>query len=126
MEPEKMVSELRAALGMGELQDVPREDEWKVLLGYAMACKLAFDRSTRTRSQSESTPGFDGGMGARLRQLREERGWSRTYLANKAHVGYDTLDNIEDGLYRRRPQKRTIRALADSLEVSVGFLMAGE
>ena len=51
----------------------------------------------------------------RMRDIREERGWSARELARRAGVGANTVLGAEDG--SRRPRKSTWFKLADALGV---------
>ena len=53
--------------------------------------------------------------GERLRELREERFFSHRDLAKKAGVSPTTVLNLEGG--KVEAQRRTIRKLADALQV---------
>jgi len=57
------------------------------------------------------------GLAAHLRQLRLRAGLTQEALAEKAGVSVATIGAIEEG-QRRRPYPSTLRALADSLELS--------
>ena len=57
------------------------------------------------------------GFAAQLRLLRLRAGLSQEALAEKAGVSVATIGAIEEG-QRRRPYPHTLRALADSLELS--------
>lgn len=52
-----------------------------------------------------------------MRDMREERGWSRMMLAAHAKVSLLTVANIEDGKVKS-PSYMTVTRLADALEVS--------
>jgi transcriptional regulator with XRE-family HTH domain len=64
-------------------------------------------------------------LGARLRQARLERGWSRRELASR--LGYRSTSTIER--YERdevgRPQERVVIRLARALNVSALWLLDG-
>jgi transcriptional regulator with XRE-family HTH domain len=62
-------------------------------------------------------------LGARLRALREERGWTRTHLAEAAGVSRRTLKRIEIA-GSAAPGLFTIAALAAALGVTVDALVA--
>lgn len=51
----------------------------------------------------------------RVREMREEHGWSRRELARRAGVAPATVDNLENGTARLR--RATWFKLADALEV---------
>jgi transcriptional regulator with XRE-family HTH domain len=53
----------------------------------------------------------------RLRQIRDQAGYSQQELADESGVSQHTISEIELG--RRKPQGRTLRKLADALGVEV-------
>jgi transcriptional regulator with XRE-family HTH domain len=59
--------------------------------------------------------------GEKLRQLREARFLSHRDLAKKAHVSPTTVLNLEAG--RVEAQRRTVRKLAEALEVEPAELV---
>lgn len=59
-------------------------------------------------------------FGARMRSLREARGWNRTDLARRSGVTKDTIRSIETG--RTRTNIVTAEALAEGLAVSLSSL----
>jgi transcriptional regulator with XRE-family HTH domain len=59
----------------------------------------------------------------RLRQIREQAGYSQQDLADESGVSQHTISEIELG--RRRPQGRTLRKLAKVLAVEVADLYGG-
>lgn len=64
-------------------------------------------------------------LGERLTHLRERRGWTKTYVANK--LGIKTLStyaNYEYGL--REPDKDTLVQIADLYDVSMDYLLGRE
>lgn len=61
-----------------------------------------------------------GTLGARVRQLRQERGLSINDLARAAGIAYSTVGNIEDG--RQEPVVSTLERLARVLEVPLAEL----
>jgi len=56
-------------------------------------------------------------VNGRLRDLRERRALSLNDLAMLSKVGRVTISRIENG--KQRPRPRTIRALAEALQVDV-------
>jgi transcriptional regulator with XRE-family HTH domain len=62
-------------------------------------------------------------FGRRIKQLREERGWTFTYLAVHSGVAKSTLLELEKG--RNEPRLNTIAALAGSFEKSISELFKG-
>jgi transcriptional regulator with XRE-family HTH domain len=61
--------------------------------------------------------------GARLRRLREEQALSLRELAEKSGVSFDSIHKLETG--RRAAQPRTIRKLAEALDVEPKELIKG-
>lgn len=59
-------------------------------------------------------------FGARVRSLREARGWNRTDLARRSGVTKDTIRSIETG--RTRTNIVTAEALAEGLAVPLSAL----
>lgn len=59
-------------------------------------------------------------FGARMRSLREARGWTRTDLARRSGVTKDTIRSIETG--RTRTNIVTVEALAEGLAVPLSAL----
>lgn len=55
-------------------------------------------------------------VGARIKALREERGWSQQRLAEEAGVSARTIFSVEKG--ERMPQPLKLRAILDALEVT--------
>lgn len=55
-------------------------------------------------------------VGARIKALREERGWSQQRLAEEAGVAARTIYSVEKG--ERMPQPGKLRAILDALEVA--------
>ncbi len=60
-------------------------------------------------------------IGGRVRQLREERGWTQSELAARAGLTASAVSQIESA--KRSPNAETLQKLADGLEVSVDALM---
>jgi transcriptional regulator with XRE-family HTH domain len=59
----------------------------------------------------------------RLKELRKERVLSLRELEEKSGVSYNTIWRLEDG--RQGAHPRTIRKLADALEVAPSELLRG-
>jgi transcriptional regulator with XRE-family HTH domain len=55
-----------------------------------------------------------------VKRLRQEREWNQTELAYHAGLAPSVISQIENG--KRDPSARTLRKLADALEVEVGDL----
>lgn len=62
-----------------------------------------------------------GGVGERLRALRQERGWSLTELAAASGVPVSTISKIENG--HLNPSLVHAINLASALEANLGFLV---
>jgi ribosome-binding protein aMBF1 (putative translation factor) len=56
-----------------------------------------------------------------VEELRKEKGWSQTKLANEAGVDWSTVKSVEDG--EHSPTVKTVRKLADALDVEVGEII---
>lgn len=56
------------------------------------------------------------GVGARIKALREERGWSQERLAEEAGVSARTVWAVEKG--ESIPQPKKLRAILDALDVA--------
>ncbi|BAW87039.1 XRE family transcriptional regulator [Limosilactobacillus fermentum] len=61
------------------------------------------------------------GLGAKLSALREERHWSKTYVAKQLKMNLPTYANYEYG--NREPDLETTSKLAELFGVSVDFLL---
>ncbi len=59
-------------------------------------------------------------IGRRLRQLRQEKGWSQEALADEARLDRSYVGGIERG--ERNPSIKKLARLADRLEVSIKSL----
>jgi transcriptional regulator with XRE-family HTH domain len=59
-------------------------------------------------------------MNGKLKRLRTQRALSLTDLAQKSGVNRITIHRIENG--KQKPMPRTIRKLAEALQVEVGEL----
>jgi transcriptional regulator with XRE-family HTH domain len=62
--------------------------------------------------------------GVRLRQIRRGRAFSQRDLARVTGIAHDTISQLETG--KREAQPRTIRRLAEALNVDPSELMRGE
>jgi HTH-type transcriptional regulator/antitoxin HipB len=71
----------------------------------------------RTR-EKEPAP---GSVGAVVRQLRQERGWSQVELARRADIGQNDVSRVETGK-SKIPQEQTLVAIAEALGVSLGLI----
>jgi transcriptional regulator with XRE-family HTH domain len=63
-------------------------------------------------------------IGTRLRTLRRARAMTQQQLSERSGVAVSTIVDIERG--RAEPQIRTIRRLAEALDVSPERLVLGE
>ena len=62
--------------------------------------------------------------GTRLRHVRQERALSLRDLSRRSGVAFDTISKLETG--KRNAQPRTIRNLAEALDVEPKDLMEGD
>jgi transcriptional regulator with XRE-family HTH domain len=60
-------------------------------------------------------------VGQRMRQLREKRGWTQAYVAEKLNIKTNTLTNYE--LEKRGLTEEMIVKVADLFGVSVDYLL---
>ncbi len=67
-------------------------------------------------------PNHRATFGARVRELREERGWSQEHFAHRAELDRTYVSGIERG--RRNPTLNIIHRVAQTLGVPVGDLFA--
>jgi len=63
-------------------------------------------------------------VGNRLRRLRDRKPWTQAELSRASGVPLQTIKDIERGA-SKRPRNRTVRALADALQVSASYLLWG-
>lgn len=63
-------------------------------------------------------------LGQRIRELRQEKGWSQEHLASEAGMHRTYMWGIERGV--RNPSLRHLTCLADALGVSIAALFAKE
>jgi transcriptional regulator with XRE-family HTH domain len=62
-------------------------------------------------------------VGRRIRTARERRGFNRNQLARELGTSWQLVDRWEKG--RTAPSPTSLRRLAETLEVSVDFILAG-
>ena len=62
-------------------------------------------------------------LGKRIRQLRQERGWSQEHLADEASMHRTYMWGIEQGV--RNPSIRHLTRIADALKISLSTLFEG-
>jgi transcriptional regulator with XRE-family HTH domain len=63
-------------------------------------------------------------FGARLRALRQKRGWTMYRLAQESGLSAQAIGDLEKGI-RQSPLLSTLAALARALEVPVADLIEG-
>jgi transcriptional regulator with XRE-family HTH domain len=61
-----------------------------------------------------------GSLGARIRQLRDRRGWSQKYLSNLVGINNSVLSRIESN--KRPVESEELKRFADVFEVSTDYL----
>lgn len=64
------------------------------------------------------------GVGERIRQRRQELGWTQDQLAQKAGISKSFLSELENG--KRSVSANNLLDIARALGVSIDFLMTGE
>ena len=62
-------------------------------------------------------------LGKRIRQLRQDKGWSQERLANEASMHRTYMWGIEQGV--RNPSIRHLTRIADALKISLSILFEG-
>ena len=62
--------------------------------------------------------------GLKLRRLRRERALSQRDLSRMTGIAFDTISRLETG--KQQAQPRTVRKLAEALDVEPRVLMKGE
>jgi transcriptional regulator with XRE-family HTH domain len=62
-------------------------------------------------------------LGARIRQLREEREWTQMYLAVHTGLSRTFISDVENGV--KEPCLRSLETLADGFEVTLAELFRG-
>lgn len=67
--------------------------------------------------------GRAGRIGMIIRKMREKRGWTQDYLADKAGIKRSALGNYETGF--RQPDLEVLEQLADAFEVTFGDFVNG-
>lgn len=79
-------------------------------------------RTTKTpRARRRLSPERREAIGARIKRLRQERGWTQRELAERSGIDPATMNQIETGV--RAPDVVTIDSLADSLGVPPSALL---
>jgi transcriptional regulator with XRE-family HTH domain len=69
---------------------------------------------------SKRVEGVAKALGKRIRQLRQDRGWSQEFLADEAGMHRTYMWGIEQGV--RNPSVRHLTQIADALGVHIGSL----
>ena len=64
-------------------------------------------------------------FGARLREVRRDRGWSQDRLAQRSGLGRTTVNRLESGRSGGMPRLCTLWRLARALEMTVSDLLLG-
>jgi XRE family transcriptional regulator, regulator of sulfur utilization len=62
-------------------------------------------------------------FGARIRRLRERRGWGQEDLAAHSGIGRPFISRLENG--KREPCLRSMETLARSFDMSISQFMRG-
>ena len=78
------------------------------------------------RARTRDIPEPMAGLGVRLRATRERKGWNQQELANASGVDSPRISRIEGGKRMGGLTAAHVVRLARALEVSVGYLLAGE
>jgi len=82
------------------------------------------DEAYRRRVDARRGPGSDdlgARVGARVRSLRVERGWSAAELARRSGIAAPNVHRLESG--RHVPTTRTLLLVAEALGVAVGRIV---
>ena len=69
-------------------------------------------------------PDEPAGMGKRIAELREQRGWTQKQLADRAEMSVTFLSEVENG--KRNLSSAKLLRLADELATSTDYLLRGE
>jgi transcriptional regulator with XRE-family HTH domain len=73
--------------------------------------------------EPRSNPDSDSAkIGRRIRQLRDQRGWTQIRLAHKTGLALATISRLEQGTYEDQ-RLSTLRTIADAFEVQVADLL---
>lgn len=87
-------------------------------------------RSIRTSGPAQhyrvpkSFEGAAKALGKRIRQLRQDRGWSQEHLANEAGMHRTYMWGIERGV--RNPSLRHLTCIAEAFDVPIAELFFSE
>ena len=82
------------------------------------------DLNNSTIGLIETMKAYQQAFGLRIRQLRDQQGYTQEELAHRAGIHVTYLSGIERGV--RNPSLKNIRALARALGVRVGKLFTFE
>jgi transcriptional regulator with XRE-family HTH domain len=85
------------------------------------ACVSTGRNASLSRHDNDRSPLVDG---ARLAQLRHDRGWTQEILADHAGLSRELVRKLEQGA-RKSARLGTLNALAQSLNIPVSVLLAG-
>lgn len=99
------------ALQLGQFLDIPEDRLWQ-----------QFNESAA--GQGSPAEVAAGGVGRRLRELREKKGLTLVELGRRARVSFTHVSEIERG--NTCPSIKTLEKLASALGVPVGFLLSGD
>ena len=61
-------------------------------------------------------------LGANIKRLRTQKGWSQDKLAKEADIPYTTITKIETGLIKA-PSVFTVEKIANALDISIEKLI---
>jgi transcriptional regulator with XRE-family HTH domain len=62
-------------------------------------------------------------LGARIRRLRQERGWTQMYFAVHTGLSRTFISDVENGV--KEPCLRSLETLADGFEIKLSELFRG-
>ena len=83
--------------------------------------------SAPERPARSTGSGYDGepstSLGARLRELRQSRGWRQSYLAHRLSTGGGRVSDWELGFHE--PQLNTLRLYAAVFDMTLSELLDG-
>lgn len=74
--------------------------------------------------KKQRRPRFDGPVGARIKQLRDAKGWQQDDLAKEIGVHLSAVSHWENGI--SLPDVSRLSAVADALGTTVAALIEGE
>lgn len=86
--------------------------------------KTSKDSTSSPHARSRPQPSvFSRAIGARLRELREERGWTQRELDSRLGILQSKLSKYESGTHQ--PSLRTLVRMANLFGVSTDYLLTG-